>query len=144
MNKALGLQLIAYSLLLAGLSCFAHHLAPGLDGVSFFAGLVGGGLCLVWGVGAVLGMQGKAPPILTLVPINVVMFVQTILPLGGGSQKVAPDRTVAAVTALLLVLSAVMLVRIAYAGPTLEGRSPSATEDGGNQTTNDRGAGNPG
>jgi hypothetical protein len=144
MNKALGLQLVIYSLLLAGLSYLAHHLVPVLTGATLFVGLVGGGLCLGWGVRAMLGEHGKAPTVLTLVPINFVMFAQAILALGGGSRELAPDRTVAAVTILLLALSIVMLMRVAYAGLSLEGQSPTSTEEGENQSTRDRQTGSPG
>jgi hypothetical protein len=144
MNKAIGLQLIVYSLLLAGFSYFAYRLAPELAHATIVTALAGGGLCLVWGLGAVLGRQNMAPPILTLLPIIFVMFAQTILALGGGSQKVAPDRTVAAVTVLLLVLSIVMLGRIARVGLAAKGRSPSPTEDGGSERTDDRESDSPG
>jgi len=144
MNKTIGLQLIVYSLLLAGLSYFAHDLVPELAQATLITGLVGGGLCLLWGVGAALGMEGKAPPILTLIPISFVMFSQTILALGGGSPKVAPDRTVAALTILLFALSIAMLARIAGAGLVSQAQPPSPSDDGRSQTTNDKETGGPG
>jgi hypothetical protein len=130
MNKTVGLQLVAYSLLLAGLSSLAYELAPDLARATLVTGLLGGGLCLVWGVGAVLGKQGKAPSVLTLLPINFVMAAQTMLALGAGGRQVTPDRTVAAMTIVLVVLSALMLGRVGYAGLPLDGRAPSPTEDG--------------
>jgi hypothetical protein len=42
MNKTIGLLLVIYSLLLAGLSYLVHHLAAGAARPTLIAGLVGG------------------------------------------------------------------------------------------------------
>ena len=55
MNKSIGIQLIVYSLLLSGLSYLTHHLAPSIARPTLIAGFVGGALCFIWGVRAVLG-----------------------------------------------------------------------------------------
>ncbi len=116
MNKTIGLQLIVYSVLLAGFSYFVHHLAPALARPTLITGLVGGVFCFVWGLRALNGSRGKALPILTLIPISYVMFSQTIITWAGGSQEVPGRQTAAAVITLLLALSIGMLVRIAHAG----------------------------
>lgn len=72
MNKSIGLQLIAYSLLLAGLGTFAHRLAPALGQTMLFTGLAGGGLCLVWGVGALWESNAKRPNPDELLPRGAV------------------------------------------------------------------------
>lgn len=131
MNKTIGFQLVVYSLLLAGLSYLTHHLAPALARPTLIAGLVGGVLCLVWGLRALAGGRGKALPILTLIPISFVMLSQTVITWGGGSQEVPGRQTAAAVITLLLVLSIGTLMRIAYAGVALEGQAANPTTDGG-------------
>jgi len=131
MNKTIGFQLVVYSLLLAGLSYLTHHLAPALARPTLIAGLVGGVLCLVWGLRALAGGRGKALPILTLIPISFVMLSQTVITWGGGSQEVPGRQTAAAVITLLLVLSIGTLMRIAYAGVALEGQVANPTTDGG-------------
>ena len=131
MNKTIGLQLVVYSLLLAGLSYLTHHLAPSIARHTLIAGLAGGVLCLVWGVRAVGGSRGKALPILTLIPISFVMLSQTVMTWGGGSQEVPGQRTAALVITALFALSIGMLIRIAYAGVVFDGQRPSATEDEG-------------
>ncbi len=115
MNKSIGLQLLIYSLLLAGFSYLAYHLAPALARTTLITGVVGGALCLLWAVRAMAGSRGKALSILTLVPITFIMVSQTVMAWGGGTQEGA-GRSVAAVITLLLILSIAMLMRIAYAG----------------------------
>jgi len=82
MNKNIGLQLVVYSLLLAGLSYLVHHLAPTIARPTLITGLGGGALCVIWGLRAIAGSRGKALPVLTLIPINYVMLSQTVLTWG--------------------------------------------------------------
>jgi len=131
MNKTIGLQLVVYSLLLAGLSYLTHHLAPSVARLTLVAGLAGGALCLAWGLRAVRGSRGKALPLLTLIPISFVMLSQTVITWGGGTQEVPGRRTAAAVITLLLVLSIGMVMRIAYAGVVFDGQPASPTKDAG-------------
>jgi hypothetical protein len=129
MNKTIGFQLVVYSLLLAGLSYFVHHLAPALARPTLIAGLAGGALCLVWGLRALAGSRGKALAILTLVPVTFVMLSQTVITWGGGSQEVLGRQTAAMVITLLLVLSIGMLMRIAYAGVLFDVQPGGPTTD---------------
>lgn len=131
MNKTIGFQLVVYSLLLAGLSYLIHHLAPALARPTLIAGLLGGALCLVWGLRALAGSRGKALPILTLIPISFVMLSQTVITWGGGSLEVPGRQRAAAVITLLLVLSIGMLMRIAYAGVLFDVQPGRPTTDGG-------------
>jgi hypothetical protein len=130
MNKTLGLQLVAYSLLLAGLSYLPHHLAPAVARPTLIAGLAGGALCLIWGLRAVAGSSGKALPILTLITVNFVLLSQTVIVWVGGGDAMPGRRTAAAVITLLFVLSIGMLMRIAYAGVVFDGQAASPTPGG--------------
>ena len=115
MNKTLGLLLVGYSLLLVGLSYLVYHLAAGRP--TLITGLVGGALCLVWGLRALAGSGGKALPLLTLIPVNYALMTQTFMGWSGEIGGLQVGRTVAVViTLLLLVLSIGMLVRIAWSG----------------------------
>jgi hypothetical protein len=58
MNKTLGLLLVVYSLLLAGLSYLVYHLAPGAAQPTLITGPAGGALCLVWGLDRSPGAGG--------------------------------------------------------------------------------------
>ena len=125
MNKTLGLLLVGYSLLVAGLSYLVYHLAPGVARPTLITGLVGGGLCLVWGLRALAGSGGKALPLLTLIPVSFALLPQTVTSWSGAS------RTVAMVTTLLLVLSVGMLVRIAWSGMLFDVPAAGPGKDAG-------------
>ena len=92
MNKTIGLLLVVYSLLLAGLSYLVYHLAPGGTQPTLIAGLVGGALCLVWGVRALAGSGGKALPLLTLIPVSFTLLPQTFMSWSAGSGGVQAGR----------------------------------------------------
>jgi len=128
MNKNIGFELIAYGILLAGLSYLVHHLAPAIAKPTLITGLAGGALCLVWGVRAVLGMRGKALSILTLVAISYVLISQAVMNWGGGTEEVPGGRIVALLVVLLGVSSIGMLMRIAYAGATFDGQAAKLTK----------------
>ena len=131
MNKTIGLLLVVYSLLLAGLSYFVYHLAPGVARPTLITGLAGGALCLVWGFRALAGSGGKALPLLTLIPVNFALLPQTFMGWSGGSGGLQAGRTVAVVITLLLVLSMAMLVRIAWSGMLFDVPAAGATKDAG-------------
>lgn len=144
MNKAIGFQLIVYSLLLAGLSYFTHQQAPALARPTLITGLVGGGLCLAWGLRAVAGRRDKALSLLTLIPISYVMLSQTVITWVGRRQEVPGRQQAAAGITVLLVLSLGMLMRIAYAGVALDGQRASPTKDGGDKSRTSRTSATPG
>jgi hypothetical protein len=128
MNKTIGLLLVAYGLLAAGLSYLVYHLAWGGTQPTLIAGLAGGALCLIWGVRAVAGSGGKALPLLTLIPVSFTLLPQTFMSWSGGVQA---GRGAAALITLLLVLSLGMLVRIAWSGMVFDLPAAGATKEGG-------------
>ncbi len=113
MNKSIGVQLVVYGLLLAGLSFLIRHFAQGISRPVLITGLIGGSLCLVWGIRAILGSRGKALPVLTLIPVTFSLLSLTITGWSGPAQG---TRSALIATTLLLLLSLWMLVRIAWAG----------------------------
>jgi hypothetical protein len=129
MNKSLGSELIVYGVLLAGLSCLAHHLAPAIARPTLIAGLAGGALCLVWGILAVLGKRGKALPVLTLIPVCYVLLSQAILALSGRNEGGLAGRMVPILISVLFVISLVMLMKIAYAGAAIDGKPAVLAEE---------------
>lgn len=121
MNKILGLELIAYSLLLAGLSYLTHRTAPALSGPVFITGLAGGVLCFAWGVRALLGKNGKVLPMLTLIPINFVLLSQAVMTWGGDGAGEPGRRFATVLIVVLFACSLTVLMRIAYAGALFDG-----------------------
>jgi hypothetical protein len=139
MNKTIGLLLVVYSLLLAGLSYLVYHLAPGGTRPTLITGVVGGALCLVWGVRAVAGGGGKALPLLTLIPVCFVLLPQTFTSWSGGSGGIQAGRAVAVVTTLIFALSLGMLLRIAWSGMVFDVPAAGPTkEDGAKAATGGR------
>lgn len=133
MNRTIGIQLLVYSLALAGLSFLVHHLAPTLARPTLIAGPTGGGLCLVWALRALTGNRGKALPLLTLVPVSFVLLSQAVLTWVRGGPPVPGQQFAAAVITLQLVLSVAMLMRIAYAGVVLDGVQAKPAKAGATQ-----------
>lgn len=134
MNKTIGFQLIVYGLLLAGLSYLTQHLAPALARPTLIAGLIGGVLCLVWGLRVIAGNRGKALPLLTLLPVSFVMLSQSIITWAGRRQEVSGRALAAVVITVLFVLSIGMLMRIAYAGVVFDGEPVSPKKGDGNKS----------
>jgi hypothetical protein len=128
MNKTIGIQLVVYSLLVAGFSYLTYHLAPSLARTTLITGLAGGALCLVAGLWAIGGSRRKALPLLTLFPMCYVLLSQTVIV--WGSEPMPGRQPAAAVITLLLVLSLGMFIRIAYAGAVLDGQPANPTMDG--------------
>ncbi len=126
MNKTLGLQLIIYGLLLAGVSYLVYHMTPGAARTTLIAGLAGGALSLIWGVLAVRGSRRKAFALLTLAAISYVLLSQAVLAWGGGKEGASPGRLASALMIVMLVFSMGMLLKIAYAGAVPDGRQPDS------------------
>jgi hypothetical protein len=139
MNKAIGLLLVIYSLLLAGLSYLAYHLAPGVARPTLVTGLGGGALCLVWGVRALAGSVGKTLPVLTLIPVCFALLSQTFMSWSGGGGGLQAGRTAAMIITVLLVLSLGMLVRIAWSGVVFDVVPSGAASDTGAKSETTRG-----
>ena len=128
MNKRLGLELIGYGLLLAGLSYATHRLAPALAKPALVTGMLGGALSLLWGILALRGNRRKAGPLLTLIAIAYVLLSQTVLTWGGRGPGGSGSPMAPVVMLFLLATSFGMLIRIAYAGARFDGQSPRPRE----------------
>jgi hypothetical protein len=120
MDKPVGLQLIIFSVLLAGLGSLIHYLAPAPARAVLIASLAGAGLCLLWGLRALRGHRGKTCAVLTLLPLSFVLLSQAVV-VWVGSSGAPGQRKVALLIALAFALAFAMLLRIAYAGVTFEG-----------------------
>lgn len=121
MNKAIGLQLVVYSLLLTSLSYWSYYMAPDLARPTLLIGLLGGVFCMIWGLRAMGGHGGKGLPILTLVLANFFLLSQTFMGWWGGGTEMPGRRISAILVTFLFLLSMGMLMRIAYAGMQLDG-----------------------
>jgi hypothetical protein len=134
MNKTIGLQLVGYGLLLAGLSYLTHYLAPSLARTTLITGLIGGAFCFVWGLMAMLGKRRKVFSMLTLIPVCYVLLGQAIMTWTGQHADLPGQWTTVLVITVLFALSLAMLMRIAYAG-AFDGQTATPTTDRGAKTT---------
>jgi hypothetical protein len=130
MNKTIGLQLVIYGLLLAGLSYLAYHLAPAIAQPTLITGLAGGVLCLLWGAWALAGSGRKALAVLTLVAVSFSMLAQTVKAWLGEGARVEGRGTAAALITLLFVLSIGMLLRVVWSGVVLDASPAVGTNSG--------------
>ena len=123
MNKKLGIQLMVYGVLLAGLAYLVHHLAPTIARPTLITGVAGGALCVVWGIRSILGHGSKAMSMLTIAPISYVLISQAVMNWGGGTEEVPGRRATWLVIVVLGVSSVGMLMRITYAGARFDGQA---------------------
>ena len=70
--------LIAYGVVLVGLSLVLQQIAPTPGRVAFIVGVAGGGLSLLCGVAALAGLKGRVWATLTAVAVTIVLLTQTV------------------------------------------------------------------
>ena len=98
--------LIAYGGGLAGLGFLLQQVAPALGKVTFIAGFAGGGLCLLWGIAALVGLQGRTWAVLTTIAAALVFLSQTVhvwMPSAGESSTSLTVRLLVTVMMLLTI-----------------------------------------
>ncbi len=119
------MQLVALGAASIGLGYLVFVLAKPLATTTLIAGLAGGALCFLAGIRALQGVRQKTLPLLTLIPLTIVLVSQAVMTWGAGTPEI-PDRGKAtAAVGLLVVLCFGMLMRVAYAGLSPIGPSPT-------------------
>jgi hypothetical protein len=94
MSKKMAVILFTYGIGLGAMGLVVQKLAPALEQVTLYAGLIGGGLCLLWGVAALAGFKGRAWAIVSTIAAALVLLSQAIhvwsvsAPEAGGSLSV--------------------------------------------------------
>lgn len=78
LNYKLCLALTLYPPLAAALAWLVHSWASWLTQRTFYAGLVGGGLCLVWAMLAWLGHRVRAGAIVSLMVMGFLFLADTV------------------------------------------------------------------
>lgn len=78
MSKKMAGILIGYSVLLVGLGWLLHRSAPEFARVVWIAAAAGGAVNLLWGIAAFAGMKRRVGPVLTTIPVAVVMLFRTV------------------------------------------------------------------
>ena len=113
MSPVVVIDLVVCGLLIAGLNLVAQHLQPDLPRLTFFTGLVGGVLCVLW---AVLGRRTtfcRLGSMVTLVPVACVFVIQAVQSWAAPVDNGSPGRKVALLMTLQVVFCVGMLVNLA-------------------------------
>lgn len=76
MSKKMAGILILYGVVLAGLAFLVENRAPGR--ITVITGWVGGGLSLLWGLAALVGLKGRVWATLTIIAIIAVLLSQVV------------------------------------------------------------------
>ena len=97
------LDLVVCGLLLASLTFLAQRLQPSLLRWTLPAGLVGGGLCVLWGVLGRRGMRCRGGAMVTLVAMACVMVSQAIQSWDASAGAEPKGRMVAALMTVLVL-----------------------------------------
>lgn len=116
MSSEVAVDLVVCGVLLAGLSVLARHVQPDFHRATLFTGLVGGGLCVVWGVRGRRGKYCRRGAMVTLVAMACVFVRQAVLSWNGSTEGGSQNRKVMALMAVLLVFCAGMLANLIREG----------------------------
>jgi peptidoglycan/LPS O-acetylase OafA/YrhL len=78
MKLQLAVDLVLCGVLLAGLSFLAKYLQPDFPHATLFTGLLGGGLCVLWGILGRRGTRCRRSAIVTLAAVACVFVRQAV------------------------------------------------------------------
>lgn len=122
---------IAYGVVLAGLGLVLKKIAPAFGQVTFITGVAGGGLILLWGIAALVGLRGRAWAILTTVAVTAVLLSQAVSVWLASSSEGAGSMTVRLLVALMFLLAVGMVLYLLHGERPPEFYQPGAS--GGNK-----------
>jgi hypothetical protein len=113
LSVEMALDLILCGMLMAGLPFLAHQLQPDLPHPILIIGLVGGGLCVLWGVLGRRGMRCRRVAITTLATVAGVFLWQAIQSWSAAATGQSKPRMVAMLMALMVVFCAALVANLA-------------------------------
>ena len=116
LSLELVIDLVLCGVLLAGLSLLAQHLQPDFPRVSLLTGLVGGGLCVLWGVLGGRTARVRVGAMVTLAAVACVLVRQAVQSWEVSTRGTSNGRMVAALMTVLVVFSVGMLTNLAREG----------------------------
>lgn len=116
LSLALVIDLVLCGVSLAGLSLLAQHLQPTLPRVTLLTGLVGGGLCILWGVLGGRTARVRAGAMATLAAVACVLTRQAVQSWAASTEDASNGRMVAVLMTVLVAFSVGMLTNLAREG----------------------------
>lgn len=106
--------------LMAGLSLLAQHLQPDFQPVTLFTGLVGGGLCVLWGVLGRRRGQCRGGAKVTLVVVACVFAFQAWQSWAASTEGESKPRIVMLMMTVLIMFCAGTLSNLSREGKRIE------------------------
>jgi hypothetical protein len=106
MSKKMGSIVVGYGILVAVLAFVLQQMAPALSKVTFIAGLVAGGLIVLWGIVGLTSHKRRTWAVLTLIPLAFVLLTQ-VVHAWSASASVTPGKLPGALLLTVLMLSTV-------------------------------------
>jgi peptidoglycan/LPS O-acetylase OafA/YrhL len=116
MSLETALDLVLCGVLLAGFSVVAQFLQPDFQRATWLTGVVGGGLCALWGVLGRLGTRCRGAAMLTLGLVACVFGVHVLLSAQAAMEGKAQERTFLLIMILLMVFCVGMLANLVREG----------------------------
>jgi hypothetical protein len=113
MSAEVALDLVLCGVLLAGLSLLAEYLQPSLQRATLVTGLVGGALCVMWGVLGRRGTRCRTTAMGTLVVVACVFVHQAVQSWEAAAAIGSKGRMVAALMVVLAGFCVGMLANLA-------------------------------
>jgi len=102
MNVNLDFDLLLYGVMLAGFGVVAHRLVPDFGYATLITGIAGGVLVVFWGVLGLRGFRRRIWPIGTLVVLDIMLLVQSVIVWRAIKGGVVVLKPVALISTLLL------------------------------------------
>jgi len=114
LSLELVIDLVLCGVSLAGLSLLAQHLQPDFPRVTLFTGLVGGGLCVLWGVLGGRTARVRVGAMVTLAAVVCVLVHQAVQSWEASAGGASNARMVAALMTVLVVFCVGMLANLKW------------------------------
>jgi len=114
MSKKMGSIVVAYGVLIAVLAFTLQQVSPSLAKVTFIAGLVAGGLSILWGIVGLAGHKRRTWVMLTLVAFSFVLLTQVIDAWSASASETPGKLAGALLLTLLMFLTVGMMMYLMH------------------------------
>jgi hypothetical protein len=114
MSRKMAGILITYGIGLGVLGLVVQKLAPALERVTLLAGLIGGGLCLLWGAAALAGLKGRAWATVSTIATALVLLSQAIHVWSVSAPEAGGSLSVRLLVTFMLVLTVGMVMYLLH------------------------------
>jgi hypothetical protein len=126
MSKKMASIIVAYGVTLAALSFLAQQSAPAFAKVTFFTGIAGGGLCVLWGIVAFAGYKRRTWAGLTMILVTVALLSQVVQVWLAATDETSINLTGRLVLTLMFLMTIGMLMYLLHGERPPEFYDPGA------------------